>query len=100
MRISSVEFCLGYGNNILLQRSYLRSLGQFTRCIFVPCNLLTTRLQLEKSCRILKHVKFKTLRQSWPKMCRKCVVRRLYATKWYRVHWPLDYGEYNLLNVI
>ena len=31
---------------------------------------------------------FKTLRQSWPKTCRKRVVRRLHATKSYRVNRP------------
>ena len=32
---------------------------------------------------------FKTLRQSWPKKCRKRVVRKLYATKPYCVNRPL-----------
>ena len=44
------------------------SKGRFTRCDFVAC--------------------FKTLRQPWPKMCRKRVVRRLYATKSHRVNRP------------
>ena len=35
----------------------------------------------------LKDFNLKTLRQSWPTACHKRVVRRLHATKLYRVNW-------------
>ena len=49
-----------------------------------PYDTLMTRKKLKdfKTC-------FKTLQQSWPKMCHKRVERRLHATKSYHVNQPL-----------
>ena len=57
--------------------------GRFTRYDFVACNLLTTRLQHEKSCRILKHVL-----KPYDSRGLKSVVRRLHATKSHLVNRP------------
>ena len=73
-------------NSNIIYTSFSNSKGRFTRCDFVACNLLTTRLRQKKV--VLLKTCFKTLRQSWPKMCRKHVVRRSHATKLYRVNRP------------
>ena len=56
--------------------------------VLLPCNFLydtcNTKKVLDfKTC-------FKTLRHSWPKKCPERVVRRLHATKPYRVNQPQE----------